>query len=340
MATAMDVTQDLDLKDDIHLHALFFDRLVEMIPANIYVAKDNPTDQWVHGLSKKARAESKRKTKLNLKKAKRARLDPESARTTLEVIQQQDKTKDIPSEAAGVEAEKPRTVTYEELRDRLHKRIEMLRAKRHADQAASTAKVAKEWQNQKKNDSLKRNRKSKALDPEAGDGDVAGPSAKRPKLEAKESPADAEEELEFSRVKMGIGASPGQIKKKKPSKEKLLAQATALQNDMHDPEKGQEVASKHAWSAAVSRAAGEKVLDNPKLLKKSIKRDEGLRNKSSKKWQERKEMEKKGQQAKQQTRKDHIQQRATEKKERSIAKREKKLARPGFEGRKQGFINK
>ena len=24
-----------------------FDRLVEMIPANIYVPKDNPTDQWV-----------------------------------------------------------------------------------------------------------------------------------------------------------------------------------------------------------------------------------------------------------------------------------------------------
>lgn len=24
-----------------------FDRLVEMIPANIYIPKDNPTDQWV-----------------------------------------------------------------------------------------------------------------------------------------------------------------------------------------------------------------------------------------------------------------------------------------------------
>ena len=27
-----------------------FDRLVEMIPANVYVAKDNPTDQWVSSL--------------------------------------------------------------------------------------------------------------------------------------------------------------------------------------------------------------------------------------------------------------------------------------------------
>ena len=78
-------------------------------------------------------------------------------------------------------------MTYEELRDRLHKRIEMLRAKRHADQAASTAKVAKEWQNQKKNDSLKRNRKSKALDPDAStDGETTAPAAKRPKLDAKQ----------------------------------------------------------------------------------------------------------------------------------------------------------
>lgn len=344
MDFAMGSQDDADLRDAVHQHAVFFDRLVEMIPANVYVAKENPTDQWVHGMSKKARAELKRKTKLNLKKAKRARLDPENARTTLEVIQQE-KIKDTPSEssaaAAGGGADKPRTVTYEELRDRLHKRIEMLRAKRHADQAACTVKVAKEWQNQKKNDSLKRNRKSKAVDPEAADGEIAAPAAKRPKLDAKQATSSVVEDgFEFSRVKMGIGASPGQMKKKKPSKEKLLVQATALQSEMHDPEKGQEVATKHAWGAAMSRAAGEKVLDDPKLLKKSIKRDEGIRNKSAKKWQERKEMEKKGQHAKQQTRKEHIQQRATEKKDRSIAKREKKLARPGFEGRKQGFINK
>lgn len=86
---------------------------------------------------------------------------------------------------AVVEADKPRTVTYEELRDRLHKRIEMLRAKRHADEAASTVKVAKDRQNQKKNDSLKRNRKSKAADPEAADGELEAPAAKRSKLETK-----------------------------------------------------------------------------------------------------------------------------------------------------------
>ena len=40
-----------------------------------------------------------------------------------------------------------------------------------------------------------------------------------------------EEELEFSRVKMGIGADSGQTKKKKPSKEKLLAQVSTFSTE-------------------------------------------------------------------------------------------------------------
>jgi len=217
-------------------------------------------------------------------------------------------------EQRTVTMEEQRTVTIEELREKLHKRIELLRTKRHADTAASTAKSAKDWQTEKKRD-----RKSK--DPEE-DGPKA-PSAKRPKLQAKAAMPDshdAEGEMEFGRVKMGIGpvATPGRTKKE--SKEKLLAKAIALQKDIQDPEKGQEVVSKHSWSAAVSRAAGEKVLDNPKLLKKSIKKDEQLKHKSAKKWQERKEMEKKQFHAKQDKRKENITQRADVKKERAIAK--------------------
>jgi hypothetical protein len=127
---------------------------------------------------------------------------------------------------------------------------------------------------------LKRNRKSKAVDPEAADGEIAAPAAKRPKLDAKQvnthsdpfvisravnilvvfqnclhqqsidfhclcpiawvilnvielgmmqaTSSVVEDGFEFSRVKMGIGASPGQMKKKKPSKEKLLVQVFTL----------------------------------------------------------------------------------------------------------------
>lgn len=49
----------------------------------------------------------------------------------------------------------------------------------------------------------------------------------------------------------------------------------------------QEAIAAEAWRAALSRAAGEKVLDDPKLLRKSIKRAEADKARSSKKWQER-----------------------------------------------------
>lgn len=42
-----------------------------------------------------------------------------------------------------------------------------------------------------------------------------------------------------------------------------------------------------AWSHATARASGQKILDNPKLLKKSLKRDMQLKAKRSKAWKAR-----------------------------------------------------
>jgi hypothetical protein len=49
----------------------------------------------------------------------------------------------------------------------------------------------------------------------------------------------------------------------------------------------------------LSRAAGEKVLDDPKLLRKSIKREQTEKAKSAKKWQERVSAQQEQQRAKQ-----------------------------------------
>lgn len=46
-------------------------------------------------------------------------------------------------------------------------------------------------------------------------------------------------------------------------------------------------ASQLAWQAALSRASGEKVLDDPKLLRRSIKRDAKQKARNTKKWEER-----------------------------------------------------
>ena len=56
------------------------------------------------------------------------------------------------------------------------------------------------------------------------------------------------------------------------------------------------------------------------------------------KWKERIQTTEKMKNERQQKRRDNIAGKAKEKKMRKIAKREKKLMRPGFEGRKEGYI--
>ncbi|KAL3696666.1 hypothetical protein R1sor_010742 [Riccia sorocarpa] len=366
-----------DLSYIIRENCLFFDKLVELIPAKFYIQNEEPNDTWTYRKNKAARAAAKAQTRENLKKAKRTKLDPDQYKSTLQVLQEKtekerpqekpersepevvgkieldDAGKTEPEEGKGPSAdarkENKRSVTYEELRERLHKRIAMLRAKRHAETAAVATMKARSFQNQKKNETLKRRLDSAPKDNGAASG--ANNPQQPPNKRQKKGPPppgkgvkkDAEvvkDELEFTRVKMGLdNAVPGSKKKKKGSKELLLKKATQLQERMQDPEKGQEVISQHSWAAAVSRAAGEKVLDNPKLIKKSMKRDQQQTQRSAKKWQERKNMEKKVRAEKQKSRKDNISQRLESVKERKIAKREKKLMRPGFEGRKAGFIN-
>lgn len=82
-----------------------------------------------------------------------------------------------------------------------------------------------------------------------------------------------------------------------------------------------------------ARATGEKVLDDPRLLKKSIKRAEAQKRKSAEQWKERVHQQKYGQEQRQQKRTDNLKGRADEKAAKAVERREKKLMRPGFEGR-------
>jgi hypothetical protein len=77
--------------------------------------------------------------------------------------------------------------------------------------------------------------------------------------------------------------------KKKPTKEELLraAEARAARTGDAQDEAAKSRAAQLAWQAALSRAQGERVLDDPKLLRRSIKREAKAKQKSAKKWQER-----------------------------------------------------
>ena len=88
---------------------------------------------------------------------------------------------------------------------------------------------------------------------------------------------------------------------------------------------------KNQWQSALQKAEGVKVKDDADLLKKSLKRQEKLKQRSSKKWEERQERTEKMQQEKQDKRRANIKKRKDAKVSKKIAKAKKKgRMMPGF----------
>ena len=85
---------------------------------------------------------------------------------------------------------------------------------------------------------------------------------------------------------------------------------------------GQAMLSKQAWGAALARASGEKVLDDPKLLRKSIKRAAAAKEARAAAWRTRLEATAGRAEAAQAKRKEHLLARADEKVAKRVERRE------------------
>lgn len=70
----------------------------------------------------------------------------------------------------------------------------------------------------------------------------------------------------------------------------MIAEAEKKQNQIkrlsQTPE-GQEMIKTQNWDNAMKKASGEKIKDDPKLLKKTLKRQENKKKKSAKEWKHR-----------------------------------------------------
>ncbi|XP_071901995.1 uncharacterized protein [Coffea arabica] len=340
-----------DLKALIQSHSDFFDRLIELIPARFYLppdddVSDNPKP-YFHGLSKAAKASLKRQSKQNLKLARRNRLDPDkiSHSSTLDLLKQSLDTsahggevaeippQDVPraidleekNGGDGNDGEKgqEKQVTYEELREKLRKKIESLRGNR--GEGNRSARKGREDNKDRDNHRGEKKRKR----------DGEGSSGKG--VEVVEN--DSEEIIEYGKVKIGDDEMEGEKRKKKRkmSKVKELDRAKRLEEVKKE---NPRVAEREWWRAAENRAMGVKVHDDPRLLRESMKKEKKRKEKNAEKWKERIEGQEKAKEGKQQKRKENIEGRIRDKKMRKIAKREKKLMRPGFEGRKDEYITK
>ncbi|KAF7079393.1 hypothetical protein CFC21_083632 [Triticum aestivum] len=223
-----------------------------------------------------------------------------------------------------------RSVTYEELRERLQRRITELRGNR-CTRPEFLNKPQKEKGKKGKGAKVKGKEEGTKRKREDGTGDAEGKDGKKHKKEGEEKAPD----IMYGNVLVDPKEARRRKKRRIKNKKKELEQAKRMQRAKEDPKK----ATKMAWDVATRRAAGEKVHDNPKLIKESMKKDKKRQEKHAEEWKDRQRTVDIKKKQKQNKRKENIQGRAQEKKARKIEKREKKLMRPGFEGRKEGYVN-
>lgn len=337
-----------------------FDGMAELVPAKYYLPGEEET-HYYH--SQKEKMEARKMYREMAKASKMKRLDPDQIKT-LEELQIEEEQKRMeerkkprnehPShdDAAptatgeGTEENKNGEAGFDALRERLQKRIQELRAKRKAEQQSKTKQSALQWKKERNKQTLERAKKADKKE----DQSVCKQEKKRKHRDeqhdqGQEAEREAGTEFQFSKVNL---PEPEWEKRKrskinKHSKEELLEKAVAMKEELEkskDTEEGKMKAKKVALDAAYLRATGQKVLDDPKLLRKSIRREQKEKLKSAQAWSERNRRVEEAKEAKQQKRSSNLKTRRDTKIERKIAKREKKLTRrPGFEGEIKGFVN-
>lgn len=326
----------LELEKRLAGHSAYFNSLIELIPVKYYIPIDDEekANKFYKNRSKKA---PKQTIKEASRKAKRARLDPNQHKTIQEIQKetegnastgnQIDPSNEERIERPSFSVEKVESESLDDLRSRLHARIEGLQRKRNAGsgrpvdiqqpRVKKSKKEVKEKNKQKTATSSKESKGSKHHDSLPTQkilnesGDVV--FSKFDFLEAKKKPR------------------PG-LKKK--NYEKLLAKAEARKKKLEslkkeDLHKAKELMDKLSWSQAIEKAEGIKQYDDPKLIKKAMKKKEKAKTKSKQQWVERIGHQKKLAEEKQKLRQKNIKERIEAKKGKKSVKGKKKH-RPGF----------
>ena len=273
-----------------------------------------------------------------------------------------------PTELNKVEPEEPSHETNppkpspEELKARLQKRIEELRAARKADglngkparnrQELLDARRRKEEQRKAHKKELRQKAKEEEREKqrslmERGSpllNSLSGSNAIKPPSRDSDSTTN----LTFGRIAFPDGhrttAELSTILPSKPAKGPQdpftalqAAQKKQTRLNGFDPDKRAEIAEKDMWLHAHKHALGERVRDDTSLLKKTLKRKESAKRKSEKEWTGRIEGVEKAKASKQRRREENLKKRRDEKGAKGKGKKggkgkPKPKARPGFEG--------
>jgi len=323
-----------------------FDDLLSAIPAKFYFQKkEDDTNNKATKQKKGQKAEMQRKE--NTKKGKLARLNPANSMTILDV-----QAGKAPAKASG-------PVPIAELKERLKAEIAEL-GKNRQDSGGSGSNQRKRKKSKEEDDEddgeqkpkRERKRRPAADDDDEDDDADQDDQGSEQDGDSDEGAGEAESDEDGDNIQFGRiiekSTSAGGFKKKKwkLSKEQQLEKALKDQERLDNAD--DDTKSRHDFERAMLKAEGVKMKDDPKLLKKAIKRDEKEKKRSQGKWKDRSDkvtLEKKDKQdkRKQNIKEWHAGRKTKGAKGKTPAKAKdkggKSPLRPGFEGKKKGFLN-
>ncbi|XP_057307610.1 surfeit locus protein 6 homolog [Hydractinia symbiolongicarpus] len=321
------------LKNIVKETTCYFSSVVELIPAKFYVQNEFEDGNVKPGRKKKLKPENK---KLLAKKAKFLKLDPSNHKTISELQKEVERKEteyfaeeivEIAEQVQPVKVSSIPSASLDELREKLHAKMHHLRGKRKILAEDDKLKVKNARMAKKDIDTKKKKQRNETE------------NIKRvSELEEKSINGDIKNikgEVVFSKFDFAVGISDNK-KKKKADIKKLLQIAEKKQEKIknlqqEDSGKANALKKKIAWDNAVKKAEGQKLKDDPKLLKKSIKRKEKLKEKSKKRWDDRTATVANEKEEKQKLRKQHLRERRDEKlNKKKGVKKVKKKSRPGF----------
>ena len=329
------MADDSSLVASIAEKSEYFNSLVELIPAKYYL----PDDALDSTKSEEAPENiSRQRRKQLIKKAKLLRLDPSQHKTVADLQKEiEKKEREAKLGSNGLTSfVKPLRVSdvpsapVDELRKKLHERLSELKRKRKVSSSEGGAHLEKK---RKRKHKKEKDRKSKKTEKDSNTKNTVNLDKKPTQTKIVNENGD----LVFSKFDFAAtnDKRTGKGKKKKNKIKNLLTKAEkqkekidAIEKD--DKEKAKELKTSITWDKALKHAEGEKVKDDPRLLKKSMKRQEKIKEKSSKKWMERIEHQNKQKEDKQKLRKQHLQERKDAKFKRKLGKKGLKKHKPGF----------
>ena len=337
------------LEERLRHHSATFETMVELIPAKYYTVQDDSVQfnnkYWVN---RKQRA-PKQSVKEASKKAKRLNLDPDSHKSFRE-LQEEEARREAGNERGeeseeeeelndytrlqnGFSVERVKSGDLNELREKLKAKVEELRGKRKArdTEEGNAQKRQKRQDRKQRKKEMRLKEKQRKTSRQAPKSSIKD---SRPSLEDKSG------KIVYSKFDFSTPVKDWEPAGKKKDYKKLLAKAEATQRRLEelkkkDEKKGEDLEEKLNWQKAVELAKGTKLKDNPKQLKKTIKRLGKKKNRSQKQWEERMKQEKQMREKRQELRRKHLQERTEEIKAKKMKKRMKRRGKgqprqPGF----------